>query len=759
MYGRAPWRDCKGETMVMRGRRWARSLLLACPCALLYLVHVTYHAGFFGVPSEASLVHLHFGYVLAIAMLYRDRLPLRLCVATMLVMWLATTDPGAAPWLTYIAGVAWGLLTYGLLIVATRCMGWPRTGAPFGVSDVSSFVVFGLLLLPLTLVGASLLIEVLITRPLPEWGELASDQVQMLFAKEFGVLVLALPMVVLGTHTRARADWWRAPPWRLLALGVLLPVALLQLAPHWGWRESVLPGLLDNRLLIAALLVWASLRLHLRWSMPLLVLTQLLFAAGLARHAADAVQLADIVGLLRTVAECGMLQLLVLMLMLYNNEREAASAQHERDSLTEPSSGLPNLVALRRRCGLRPPTLGLLQLDQTERIGAYLGLIARAALIRWVAARLRGVAEVYVIGTGQLVLLPFEGRDAVDWDLALERLHGADFVWAEQRVRVLPYLGVATDEDTAETLDERLQRASHATIEARQRGEVRWLQADRAAGNGHALASRQHTLSLASVVFSRIRSGEVELYFQPIAPLAAPASGRLSGEVLCRLRDAGGRLVMPGQFLPELQEDGRMAELDLAVLGRLAQWLHEHRERLPSLGYVSVNIAGQSLASRAFARELLVRVDSFPLPAHQLCFEITETAAIVHAQESALLFAQLRERGCHLAIDDFGVGYQSFERLKQIPVDLIKIDGSFVRQMRHCARDLELVRASVRIAHAFGAQTAAEFVEDAATARLLQRLRVDWMQGNYIGPAAPMEEILRPLASPQPRLQRVTGNG
>jgi EAL domain-containing protein (putative c-di-GMP-specific phosphodiesterase class I) len=559
--------------------------------------------------------------------------------------------------------------------------------------------------------------------------------------------VLTLPMVVLGSGPGPRPVWWRAAPWRLLLVGVLLPLAMWQLSPRAGWDLDLLPALLlDNRLLVAALLVWAALHLKPRWSMPLLVLTELLFAAGLARHASETARLPDMVGLLRTVLECTMLQLLVMMLMLYSKERDAASAQHERDSLTEPATGLPNLAALRRRHAAAPPPLGFLLLDRTEKIVACLGLAAQAALMRWVARRLHGVAEIYHIGTGHLALVASDAATPAAWEVVLERLHQSDFVWDNQRVRVLPYLGVADGAQGSEDLDARLQRASQAAIEAKQRGEMRWLKADRSGGTGERWASRQRSLALSSVVFSRIRTGAVELYFQPIAPLAAGLPTALSGEVLCRLRDDAGALVMPSQFLPDLQEDGRMAELDLAMVRRLGQWLTEQHARLPPIGYFSINIAGQSLASRHFARELLALIDSFPLPPHQLCFEITETAAIVYAQESARLFAQLRERGCHLAIDDFGVGYQSFERLKQIPVNVIKIDGSFVRDMRHSTRDLELVRASVRVARAFGAQTAAEYVGDAVTAERLRRLQVDWMQGDYVGAAAPIAAVLRPSA-------------
>jgi EAL domain-containing protein (putative c-di-GMP-specific phosphodiesterase class I) len=189
-------------------------------------------------------------------------------------------------------------------------------------------------------------------------------------------------------------------------------------------------------------------------------------------------------------------------------------------------------------------------------------------------------------------------------------------------------------------------------------------------------------------------------------------------------------------------------ELDLAVLRHLDQWLRGQRERLPPLGRICVNIGGQSLASRGFAQDLLGLLDQFALPPQRLCFEVTETAAITHARESAMLFAAVRERGCHVAIDDFGVGYQSFERLKQIPVDVIKIDGSFVRDIVRSPRDLEVVKATVAIARAFDAETVAEWVEDEQTLDTLRELGVDWAQGFHIARPVPIEDALLARAKP-----------
>lgn len=735
----------------MAHARWARSILLALVCAALFWAKIPYVARFFGVSAEASLVHLHTGFLLALAVLYRDKLPLTMAMLATLAVWLvAVSVKGSAP-VGYLMGASWSLLNYVVLYFGGRWLRGARDQDDwqFGVADMPRFVLFGMVALPLLLTSTKCLFNVWLGPPATP-ALIASETTQVLFAKFFGVLILALPMIVLGTHESEEPDtataWWRAVPWRLLGWGVLLPIVVLQAAGLAALDiDTALGILLDNRLLVAAALVWAVLRLELRWSMPLLVLVEFSFATALARDAGTSTQLPDLADLLRIAIECMMLELMVVLLLLYSRERETALRRHERASLTEPLTGLPNVAALRRRYEVKgPSSLGFLLLDRTEKIAAGLGLRAQAALPHWVATQLDGLADAYHMGTGQLVLVLRESKADVEaaWELVLQRLHAGEFIWMGRRLRVLPYLGVAGVGLPNELLDARVLRASDAAIEARQRGEMRPQLADISA-QPRVQLPRQRVLQLSTLVLSRIRASQVELYFQPFAPLS-PRTPRdsVSGEILCRLYDEAGQLMLPGQFIGELQADRRMAELDLAVMRQLDRWLRERRGQLPPLGRLCVNIGGQSLASRVFARELLALLDQFAVSPQQLCFEVTETAAITHAQESVALFAGLHERGCQIAIDDFGVGFQSFERLKQIPVDVIKIDGSFVRDMVRSPRDLELVRATVAVARAFNAETVAEYVEDAATAEALRALQVDWGQGYHFAFPQPIDEAL-----------------
>jgi EAL domain-containing protein (putative c-di-GMP-specific phosphodiesterase class I) len=730
--------------------QWRRNALLALTCAALFCVDVPYHARFFGVDVSASLVHLHAGFLFAVAVLYRQRSALIACVLAALVAW--TVRPYLDGRLTVLAltyGVVVSAVMYGGLRIAARWLVPPGRGDwTFGVADMPRFVFVGMFLYPLLLAALNL-VPGDVPSNAPVVSLLASRVSQIWFAKFFGVLIIALPMIVLATHRRLVAPGvWilDTVPWRLLLIGIAVPV----LAGHYIPRSAIdtdwlLQVLLDYRLLVVAAVVWVVLRLGLAWSMPVLVMTQFMFAAALARHADIASrrpELADVIGI---AAECLVFELLALLLLLYSRERESAANRHERESLTEPLTGLPNLTALRRQSTLHgSPPLGFLLLDRTEKMSAGLGLRAQVALPCWAATLLCDLVDTYYIGEGQLVLVPIGApavSSTVGWDDVLQRLHDGEFLWMEQRVRVLPYLGVANAELEGEPLDERIQRACDAAIEARDRGELRALSAVIQEGDQHVIHRR--SLHLSTTVLARIRAAEIELYFQSFLPLSArPAQDAVAGEVLCRLRNDSGRLMLPNEFLHELQADRRMAELDLAVVRHLDHWLREHRQALPTIGRIYINIGSQSLASRVFAQDLLDLLDRFALPPNRLCFEVTETAAMTHARESEILLRALRERGCHIAVDDFGVGYQSFERLKHVPLDVIKIDGSFVRDMGRSSRDLEIVRATVAVARAFGAETIAEWVEDTATLDTLRSLGVDWAQGFHISRPAPIDTLL-----------------
>jgi len=218
------------------------------------------------------------------------------------------------------------------------------------------------------------------------------------------------------------------------------------------------------------------------------------------------------------------------------------------------------------------------------------------------------------------------------------------------------------------------------------------------------------------------------LYFQEIypLPLGQPCRRR---EILLRMVDDDGRVVPPMAFIPAAERYNLMPTLDRWVVRTSFEWLARNREELCPDALLSINLSGQSLGDEAFADFVLDEIHKHGIDARHVCFEITETAAIANLSRALRLMNTLRAAGCRFSLDDFGSGMSSFAYLKTLPVDSIKIDGAFVRDMLTDAVDFAMVEAITRIGHVMGLATIAEYVENEEIARRLTALGVDYAQG------------------------------
>lgn len=264
---------------------------------------------------------------------------------------------------------------------------------------------------------------------------------------------------------------------------------------------------------------------------------------------------------------------------------------------------------------------------------------------------------------------------------------------------------------------------------------------------------------------SALQQDGFALHYQPIIPLAQVDAAQLADtpgslwpdladspccyEVLLRLQDSDGEVVSPNAFLPTAERFGLIPQIDTWVLGQAVKQLVTLNAVTAHCTF-TVNIAGPTLAAESFratARRLLTRHRVAP---GSLIIEITETCAIENIDGVRDLIEELRALGCRFALDDFGTGFSSFNHLKRLPVDFVKIDGQFVRGMAEDAADRAVVSSINEIAHAFGKQTIAEFVERRETVVLLKELGVDFVQGYYIAP--PLHEVAAvPGTSPRAR--------
>ncbi len=222
-----------------------------------------------------------------------------------------------------------------------------------------------------------------------------------------------------------------------------------------------------------------------------------------------------------------------------------------------------------------------------------------------------------------------------------------------------------------------------------------------------------------------------ELHCQPILEIRTQQISHM--EALLRMRDASGRLVYPDQFIPVAEKTGLIQAIDHWVLARAIAMLQAH----PGL-CLSVNLSANALDDPSLLPDLKAQLSSQGVEPERVTFEITETVAISSLRDAARLMQQVHDLGCRFALDDFGSGFASYAHLRQLPVDDVKIDGAFIRDLVENREDRIFVKAITDISHAMGKRVIAEFVENEAILHILNELGVDYAQGYHIGRPAPL---------------------
>lgn len=214
-------------------------------------------------------------------------------------------------------------------------------------------------------------------------------------------------------------------------------------------------------------------------------------------------------------------------------------------------------------------------------------------------------------------------------------------------------------------------------------------------------------------------------------------------EFLLRLRRPDGSVVTPMQFIQAAERYDLMKDIDRWVIKAAIQDIAEHHEALGGKASYSINLSGQSAADASLLPFIEECINEAQIPAHIIWFEITETAAITHFQVAVELFQKLRAMGAKVALDDFGSGLSSFGYLKNLPVDVIKIDGQFVKNLEHDHIDREMVSAIHRVAQTMGICSVAEFVESEKSLEQLAAIGVDLAQGYHIARPCSLEDAVR----------------
>jgi EAL domain-containing protein (putative c-di-GMP-specific phosphodiesterase class I) len=236
---------------------------------------------------------------------------------------------------------------------------------------------------------------------------------------------------------------------------------------------------------------------------------------------------------------------------------------------------------------------------------------------------------------------------------------------------------------------------------------------------------------------SRLRQALIDerfiLYYQELSELqpGAHADG-VHMELLIRLRDEDGRMVPPGAFIPAAERFGLMLQLDRWVVDTaLANFSRLHPSGQP-VYLCAINLSALTVEDDSFAQFVLERLERYQVAPERVCFEITETAAVASMVRVIELMTTLRQAGCKFSLDDFGAGMASFGYLKNLPVDYVKIDGSFIRNIETDPTSYSIVRAVTEIGHQLGLKVVAEWVGDERALAILREVRVDYGQGFFL---------------------------
>ena len=318
------------------------------------------------------------------------------------------------------------------------------------------------------------------------------------------------------------------------------------------------------------------------------------------------------------------------------------------------------------------------------------------------------------------------------------------FEWEGETISISASIGLVLVGSEDDSVAQLLSAADVACFAAKDggRNQVRCYH------NCHDSSERHEEMKWVSRIKKAHEDSRLELFYQPIVAVRnVPVSNEGTGvhcELLLRMRGDDNQLITPDVFIPAAERFHLMPDLDRWVINHVLSVVHPTiRQKTNSNDItLAINLSGTSLNNPDFLKYVLDQFAEFDVSPHDICFEITETAAINNLSNVVHLIKQLKNLGCLFSLDDFGSGLSSFTYLKTLPVDYLKIDGHFITNLATDPVDQAMVRAICEVASTMGLRTVAERVESEATMKKLAEIGVDYAQGYHIARPAPISEFV-----------------
>lgn len=390
-------------------------------------------------------------------------------------------------------------------------------------------------------------------------------------------------------------------------------------------------------------------------------------------------------------------------------------------------------------------SLLFLDLDHFKNINDVCGHRAGDEFLRMISmvlsSRLRATDTLARLGGDEFGLLLKGCPEHVAMNIAQDlrqAVSEVEFVWQNRRFSGSVSIGVFSFNDISITITDALSVADAACFLAKEKGRNR-VQVNRKEDDE--LINRRQEIDWIRDLTEALKGNTIELYCQKIQALEHPAKYPNRYEILIRLKNNDGDMIPPMAFIPAAERYGLMPAIDRYVIEKTFLHIATTFKDHTSLLSISVNLSGASLNDDTFPEFIRNIINVTGIDPTQICFEITETTAVANLAKTSNIIRDLRKLGFRFALDDFGSGMSSFEYLKHLPIDYLKIDGAFIRQIQFNQFDAAIVDAIVRIANAMHIETVAEYVENESMWPLLIKIGVNYGQGYSIHQPTPLKTL------------------
>lgn len=393
-----------------------------------------------------------------------------------------------------------------------------------------------------------------------------------------------------------------------------------------------------------------------------------------------------------------------------------------------------------------------LDLDQFKVVNDTCGHIAGDELLKQLAGVLQEKIRKYDVlarlGGDEfgLILLHTDTRSAAK---TIEEIRHSvrdfRFQWDNNKFTVSVSIGVTEINTKTGDISHAMSEADAACYIAKEQGRnrIHVFEVD-----DEDIAKRHGEMQWVSVINNALDKNRFFLHFQPIESvnydISKPDKKHIFKhfEILLRLEDEDGNNIPPGAFIPAAERYSLMQSVDSWVINAVFKWLNTQQTTLNQIETCAINLSAQSINDVQFLEYINNQLVKWNIPPEKICFEITETAAVTNLSKATEFMRKLKAHGCRFSLDDFGSGMSSFAYLKNLPVDYLKIDGHFVKDIVDDKIDYAMVDAINRIGQVMGIKTIAEFVENEAILQCLQDIGVNYVQGYGIAKPCSLDEML-----------------